>query len=111
MTTILEIRTTTDTASKAQILASKLVEHSLAACVQIDGPIQSVYRWQEKIESASEWRLSCKTTLRNRDRLIARIRELHDYDVPEILCLRVTASEDYAVWVAESCHESSDGMD
>lgn len=75
----------------AQRMAQDLVERRLAACVQVCGPITSVYRWQGKVETAEEWLCVAKTT---RDQYAAAegaIRRLHDYDVPEILAMPITA--------------------
>ena len=71
----------------------------LVACVQIQGPLQSHYHWQGKLESSSEWKCTCKTLPEVWRRVEAAIRSVHPYDVPEILANEVTASEDYLRWV------------
>jgi periplasmic divalent cation tolerance protein len=89
MTDAIQIVTTTPDKDLALRIAQTLVEAGLAACVQISGPIESIYRWQGKVQSATEWQCSIKTT---RDRYLAveqAICGLHTYDVPEILALPV----------------------
>ena len=61
MNDVIQVVTTTDAKDKAQELAQHLVKLRLAACVQIDGPLESVYRWEDQIETSSEWRLTIKT--------------------------------------------------
>ena len=61
---ILMVTTTVETREQASRLAHQLVEQQLAACVQIEGPMRSVYRWHEKTETAAEWKLSVKTATR-----------------------------------------------
>ncbi len=81
-------------------MRSALIERRLAACVQISGPITSVYRWQEKIETGSEWRCEIKTRMAHYAAVESAIRELHSYDVPEILALPVVAgSQAYLDWL------------
>ena len=92
---------TTDNPEDADRLAAALIEQRLAACVQIDGPIRSHYRWQGKIESANEWRLMVKTTVEMAAAAESALLQLHPYDEPEILLLPVTAgSPAYLSWLA-----------
>lgn len=81
-------------------LASALVEDRLAACVKRSGPVRSVYRWQGVVEHDQEWTLSCITSLANVEALAARVRELHPYEVPEVVATPVVAgTADYLEWV------------
>ena len=81
-------------------LASALVEDRLAACVKRSGPVRSVYRWQGAIEHDQEWTLSCITSAARVEELAARVRELHPYEVPEVIATPVVAgSADYLEWV------------
>ena len=76
------------------------VEERLAACVQIVGPITSIYRWQDKIETAQEWQCWIKSRRSHYDAIEALIRRLHTYQVPEILAIDVLAgSVDYLTWL------------
>ena len=71
-----------------------------AACVQIVGPITSIYRWQGKIESSEEWRREAKSRQECYARIEATIRGLHPYEVPEIISLPIVAgSADYLRWL------------
>jgi len=77
-----------------------LVEERLAACVNVVGPMCSIYRWEGAVEEADEHLLVVKARARDLDALGARVRALHSYDVPEVLALPVTAgSEDYLAWL------------
>jgi periplasmic divalent cation tolerance protein len=101
MSQFIQIITTTASADDARRIGAALVERRLAACVQIVGPIESVYRWEGKIETATEFQCWIKT----RDELYGRveqaIRELHTYDVPEILAIPVVqGSAAYLEWLA-----------
>ena len=81
-------------------LAERVVEERLAACVNIVGPIRSVYRWQGTVQRDDEHLLVIKTTRRRYVRLEARVRELHSYETPEVIALRITAgSAPYLEWV------------
>ena len=81
------IYATTDTFESARIIARALVEEKLAACVHIIPKIESVYRWQGKIENTNEYVLLAKTSERNIEKTIQKIRVLHPYQIPEILVL------------------------
>ena len=78
---------TTGTIENARVIARALVKEKLAACVNIIPNIESIYRWQEKIEEANEYLLMIKTTESNVEKTIQKIRQLHSYKVPEILVL------------------------
>lgn len=73
----------------AERLASALVEEQLAACVHVFAAGRSIYRWQGNIEQASESTLLIKTTRAAHDALVARLCQLHPYDVPEVLAVPV----------------------
>jgi periplasmic divalent cation tolerance protein len=97
------VTTTLGSEAEATRLAGALVTERLAACVQVSGPIQSVYRWQGKVEQAREWTCSAKTTAGRLSELTAMIRQLHSYEVPEIIAVPVlTADPDYQDWLAAS---------
>ncbi len=100
MSEFIQVSTTTDSAKRAQEIATALVEQRLAACVQITGPIESVYRWQGNVERSQEWLCTAKT----RETLFARVEsaicEVHTYDCPEVLAVAITAgSESYLRWL------------
>jgi periplasmic divalent cation tolerance protein len=97
---VLQIITTTATIEDARRIAMALVARRLAACVQIVGPIESVYRWQGKIESAQEWQCWIKTRGDLYGPVEQAIRELHPYEVPEVLAMAAEASQPYLEWLA-----------
>jgi len=80
-------------------IARALVEERLAACVNILPPMVSVYRWRGAVEREEERQLLVKTTESRVDAVRRRISELHPYEVPEFLVLRVAdAAPDYLEW-------------
>ena len=86
--------------ASAQTIASLLVEKRLAACVNIMPPVVSTYRWQGKVETASEVPLMIKTTTKRYPELEAAIRKAHPYEVPEIIALPIHAGlPDYLQWI------------
>lgn len=87
----------------AETLAITLVERKLAACVNINKGMQSVYRWQDKIHQDREVLLMIKTTENCWNKLEQTLLELHPYDVPEIIAMPIVAgSKDYLSWVGEN---------
>jgi len=86
-------------------IAETLVQERLAACANLVPGLLSTYRWQGKIEQEPEELLIIKTRETLVERLIARVRELHSYQVPEIIALPVLAgSQAYLDWVTqETC--------
>lgn len=81
-------------------VAQKLVENNLAACVQIVGPIRSVYFWNDKIEEGEEYLCLAKTTNERYQELEILVKSLHPYDVPEIIATTITkGSADYLNWI------------
>jgi len=85
---------------EAARLAEMLVGAHLAACVQILPEIESVYRWQGKIERQAEVLLLAKTTRGKFDELEREVRSLHSYDTPEIIAVPVIAiSTPYLKWL------------
>lgn len=99
---IVEIRTTFGERAAAEACGLALVAARLAACVQVDGPITSSYRWRGAVESAEEWRCTCKTTSDREPACVAGILARHPYETPEIIVTPVVASAAYAAWVRES---------
>lgn len=96
------VQTTTSSRQDAQRLAQAIIHHQLAGCVQITGPILSVYRWQDAIQEEEEFLLSIKTIDRAFAPLSNLIREHHSYDVPEIILLPILdGSPDYLEWLKQ----------
>jgi periplasmic divalent cation tolerance protein len=99
---VLQVITTTGAIEDARRIAGALVERRLAACVQIVGPIESVYRWQEKVETAQEWQCWIKTRGDLCGAVEQAIRELHPYAVPEILSMTAEGSNAYVEWLVQA---------
>ena len=100
MTDYWQIATTTETKDDAGRIAAALVERRLAACVQIVGPITSTFRWEGKVQSAEEWLCVAKTHRDLYERVEGAIRELHTYQVPEIVATAIAAgSQSYLDWL------------
>jgi periplasmic divalent cation tolerance protein len=90
--------------AEAQRIAREIVSRRLAACANLlEIPVQSVYRWQGKVERAREFLLLMKTSVRRLPALKAKVERLHSYDVPEFIALPIVAgSPKYLRWLAES---------
>ena len=96
------VLTTVGVLHKAEEIARELVERRLAACVNIVGPIRSIYRWQEKVENEQEFLLVIKTSAGRAGELESAFAELHPYELPERVELsNLGGSVDYLAWVAE----------
>jgi|SRR5262245_47528632 len=88
---------------EAARLADMLVAAHLAACVQILPEMESVYRWQGKVERQAEILLIAKTTLARFDELEREVRALHSYETPEIIAVPVSAgSGPYLKWLVDN---------
>ena len=93
--------TTVATQEAARHLAALLVQRRLAACAQIEGPLESVFEWEGEMQTAAEWRLVLKTTHHALDPLMQTLADEHSYDEPEILAFPFsTGSPGYINWVA-----------
>jgi periplasmic divalent cation tolerance protein len=98
---ILELTTTLESEAQAHQLARQLVEQQWAACVQITGPIHSVYRWKGEICASPEYRLTIKTTCECEVAVVDWLAKHHPYETPELLLQQVRVSEPYGQWVKE----------
>lgn len=100
MSEYLQIVTTFDNVRDAEQLARHLVENRLAACVQISGPMTSIYRWQGALETSEEWACVIKSRRELFPQLESTIKSLHPYDEPEIIALPIASgSAGYLKWV------------
>ncbi|HXJ66517.1 MAG TPA: divalent-cation tolerance protein CutA [Actinomycetota bacterium] len=89
-----------DTEENALRIAEALVDERLAACVQVGGPVTSRYRWDGRIETAREFRLVAKSRGDAVPALTERVRELHPYDLPEIIVVPITGGlAGYLDWI------------
>lgn len=83
-------------------LASGMVDNSLAACAQVEGPLSSTYRWKGVIEHSEEWRIAVKFTKGRAEELEEWLLQNHPYDDPQWLAVVAEkASATYAKWVQE----------
>jgi periplasmic divalent cation tolerance protein len=109
VTDYIQVVTTTEHQEDAERIARALVEERLAACVQVAGPITSIYRWRGQIETAREWQCCAKSRRELYDEIERAIRRLHPYEVPEILAMPVLAgSADYLAWLEQETGKRND---
>jgi len=88
---------------EAKKLARVLVEEKLAACVNILSGVESLYWWKDKIESSKEWMLVVKTQRKMVNRVVKRVKEIHSYEVPEIIALPIVeGNKDYLQWISDA---------
>ena len=93
--------------TEARRIANRVVRKRLAACVNVVlGPIQSIYRWKGKVQSATEVLMVMKTTAKCLAELEREVLRLHSYDVPEFIVLPISAgSGKYLAWINDSVKE------
>jgi periplasmic divalent cation tolerance protein len=86
----------------AMEMGRRLVDERLAACVNVEGPTTSIYRWEGERVEEEEWSMVAKSRREREDDVIAFIQNHHPYDCPEVLVVDVDhASADYEDWVQE----------
>ncbi len=94
---------TTGSAEQATLIANALVGERLAACVNIVGPVQSIYRWNDQVQSDTEHLMIVKTRAKLVPKLEARVKELHSYEVPEVIAIPIVAgAKAYLSWLLAS---------
>ncbi|MDP9339177.1 MAG: divalent-cation tolerance protein CutA [Acidobacteriota bacterium] len=98
------ILVTSGSLAEARKIARAVVEQRLAACVNITtAPVQSIYRWKEKVQGAREYLLIMKSVEKCLPGLQRAVKQLHSYDVPEFVVLPVVSgSKEYLDWLAAS---------
>ena len=95
--------TTAGSEEEARKIAHALVDRQLAACVNIVPQIESVYRWQGKVEYAREWLLLIKTSAEKFSAVRDALCELHSYNLPECIAIAIEdGNPDYLQWIADS---------
>jgi len=103
MTDCVLVWTTLSADADATAFAETLVAERLAACVAVQAPMDSVYRWKGGVERDRERQIIIKTTSARLPALTARVGELHSYELPELLVTAVVdGSEGYLAWLRES---------
>jgi periplasmic divalent cation tolerance protein len=100
------VLTNCGSAKEARRIAKALVDRRLAACVNtVTAPVESIYRWKGKVEKAKEYLVILKTSRARFSAVERTIRELHSYEVPEIIALPIVAgSRDYLSWLDQNTH-------
>jgi len=102
LTNVVLVLTTVPDDERAEVIARTLVVERLAACVNLHGPMTSVYRWKGAIERDAERQVIIKTTRERLAALEARLTALHPYELPELIVLSVEGgSAAYLAWVSE----------
>ena len=97
------VLTTCGSEDEERRIANYLVENQLAACVNLIPQVNSIFRWQGKVESAWEWLLLAKTTAQRFPQVRDAIRGLHSYEVPECVALSIEdGSASYLQWIEDS---------
>lgn len=110
MDTIIQVVTTCNDKERLEKIGMYLVENRLAACAQISGPITSAYWWNGKIEEATEWVCTLKSTAGLYEKVETAIRELHPYDLPEIIAINLEEMlTAYADWVRKETEKPNTG--
>ena len=96
----IQVFTTTEKREGAEEIAKAIVEKRLAGCIQIVGPITSMYWWKGNVETAEEWLLFIKSKQELYEELEKAIKEIHPYEIPEIIAMPITAGDkDYLEWL------------
>lgn len=100
MAEFIQITTSTDNKKIAEKISMAIVENRLAACIQISGPVKSIYWWKDKIERDMEWIITMKTRKDLYPKLEQAIKNLHTYETPEIIAVPIVeGSTDYLDWL------------
>ena len=100
---IIVVQTTCSSKKEAKIIAKVLIQKNLAACVQMT-KVNSFYMWKEEFCNDKEVLISIKTKKENFKKIKSKIKELHSYDVPEIICLDITdVSKNYKNFIEKNC--------
>lgn len=104
--------TTVGTEEQAYLIAREIVARRQAACVNILPGVRSIYRWKGKICKDGELLLIVKTMASELDAVAATIRELHSYELPEILCFEAASGEpSFIEWIVSSVDKDADFAD
>lgn len=99
----IQVQTTVDSEKEARKIAEFLVGENLVACVKIISGVESHYRWDGKVENSKEFLLLIASTKGRYLEIESRIKQIHSYDLPEIICLDINSgSKEYLNWINAS---------
>jgi periplasmic divalent cation tolerance protein len=99
------VMSTINNREQAEQLARVLLDSRLVACINIAGPVVSLYHWQDEIARDEEYLLLMKTVTTEKQALIERVQELHPYEVPEVIVLPILdGAPSYLSWLDMSVH-------
>jgi periplasmic divalent cation tolerance protein len=102
-----QVTTTLPDRAAAQRMADTLIAERLAACAQVLGPVSSTYRWDGRVEHAEEWYCNLKTTDQRLPALEQRVRELHPYELPELIAIPISGGDtQYLEWIRTEVSEA-----
>ena len=98
---------TASSQAEANSIAEALIHAKLAACVSLV-PIRSLYTWKGEIHNEEEWQLMIKTDLSKFAQLETKIKQIHSYEVPEIIAVPIAeGSQPYLQWMVEQVNIST----
>ena len=99
---------TVATDEEANKIAGRLLNQRKAACVSIVPRVNSLFWWQDKLDSAQESLLIVKTEASVLDEIVRLVREIHSYDVPEIIALPIIGgNQDYLEWIGNEVRQGN----
>lgn len=98
----IQVFTTTNSKEEALKIANALINKRLAACVQLVGPITSVYSWKGKNGTAKEWLCIIKSKKPLYPRIEKMIKSIHTYSLPEITTFKIEGSKEYLAWIEKA---------
>ncbi len=96
------ILTTVPDDGRAETIAAALITERIAACVNVFGPVISVYQWKGVVEREAERQMIIKTTTDRAAAVAQRLSQMHPYDLPELIVLPADAGQAYEQWIRES---------
>lgn len=109
MTDVRVVLTTASSTEEARRIANELVERRLAACVNVVTKLDSMFRWKDKVQESEEYLLMVKTTKDLFPKVRDAIKQMHSYEVPEIISLAVEdGSEEYFKWIDDNLDRSQE---
>lgn len=108
---IVIVTTTFADQTHATEMAQRILRAGVAACVQVEGPIESHYRWEGRLCQDTEWRLTIKTAESSLERLKTIVHETHPYELPQwVVVEAMQVSDGYRDWILHSMTPAPDGI-